>query len=133
MTAPGADKQTALVVEDDDQVAYLIQFILEQDGFRVQRAANGRAAQLIIAGMAPPALVTLDITLPQVQGDELILQIRSQPGWEQVPVLMVTAKPKDRDMAWAIKSGAQGYIVKPFKPEQLREQVRKLVARKPGD
>jgi DNA-binding response OmpR family regulator len=132
MSAPGADKQTALVVEDDDQVAYLIQFILEQDGFRVQRAANGRAAQLIIAGMAPPALVTLDIALPHVQGDELIVLIKSQPGWERVPVLMVTAKPKDGDMAWAIKSGAQGYIVKPFKPEQLREQVRKLVARKPG-
>ncbi|MFY9316015.1 MAG: response regulator transcription factor [Burkholderiales bacterium] len=123
------EKPVVLVVEDDDQVAYLIQFILEQDGFRVQRAADGKAAQQMIAGVAAPALVTLDITLPGVQGDELMIQIRSQPGWERVPVLMVTAKPKDKDMAWAIKSGAQGYLVKPFKPEQLREQVRKLVAR----
>lgn len=125
-------KPVVLVVEDDDQVAYLIQFILEQDGYRVQRAADGRAAQQIIAGMAPPALVTLDIALPHVQGDELIVLIKSQPGWEGVPVLMVTAKPRDKDMAWAVKSGAQGYVVKPFKPEQLREQVRKLVARKPA-
>ena len=132
MTAAGADKPAVLVVEDDDQVAYLIQFILEQDGYRVQRAADGRAAQQIITGMAPPALVTLDITLPHMQGDELIVLIKSQPGWEQVPVLMVTAKPKDKDMAWAIKSGAQGYIVKPFKPEQLREQVRKLLGGKPA-
>jgi DNA-binding response OmpR family regulator len=132
MTAAGADKPAVLVVEDDDQVAFLIQFILEQDGYRVQRAADGRAAQQIISGMAPPALVTLDITLPHMQGDELIVLIKSQPGWERVPVLMVTAKPRDKDMAWAIKSGAQGYIVKPFKPEQLREQVRKLLGGKPA-
>ena len=127
-----ADKPVALVVEDEDQIAYLIQFILEQDGYRVQRAADGKAALQIIAGMAAPALVTLDIALPKVQGDELMVQIRSQPGWEKVPVLMVTAKPKDKDMAWAIKSGAQGYLVKPFKPEELRAQVGTLVARKPA-
>jgi len=127
-----AAKPLALVIEDDDQAAYLIQFILEQDGYRVQRAADGKAAQKLIEGMPPPAVVTLDIWLPQMQGDELMVLIRSQAGWEKVPVLMVTAKPKDKDMAWAIKSGAQGYLVKPFKPEELREQVRKIVARKPG-
>jgi len=127
-----ADKPAVLVVEDDDQIAYLIQFILEQDGYRVQRAADGKAAAQMIAGMPPPALVTLDIGLPKMQGDELILLIKSQPGWEKVPVLMVTAKPKDRDMAWAIKSGAQGYIVKPFKPEELRERVRALAGAKPA-
>jgi DNA-binding response OmpR family regulator len=128
--ADDSGKPAALVIEDDDQVAYLIQFILEQDGFRVTRAADGKAAQQIIAGMAAPALVTLDINLPHAQGDELILSIRSQAGWERVPVLMVTAKPKDKDMPWAIKSGAQGYIVKPFRPEELRERVRKLLAPK---
>lgn len=130
MTETG--KPVALVIEDDDQAAYLIQFILEQDGFRVERAADGKAAQQMIAGMPPPALVTLDIWLPQVQGDELMVHIRSQAGWENVPVLMVTAKPKDKDMAWAIKSGAQGYLVKPFKPEELRAQVHKIAGRKPA-
>jgi DNA-binding response OmpR family regulator len=127
-----AAKPVALVIEDDDQIAYLIQFILEQDGYRVQRAADGKAAQQIITGTPAPAVVTLDIALPQVQGDELMVLLRSQPGWERVPVLMVTAKPKDKDMAWAIKSGAQGYLVKPFQPDELRAQVRKLVARKPA-
>ncbi len=127
-----ADKPAALVIEDDDQAAYLIQFILEQDGFRVQRAADGKAAQQLIESMAPPAIVTLDIWLPQMQGDELMVLLRSQAGWEKVPVLMVTAKPKDKDMAWAIKSGAQGYLVKPFRPDELRDQVRKLVGRKPA-
>ena len=127
-----ADKPAALVIEDDDQAAYLIQFILEQDGFRVQRAADGKAAQQLIESMAPPAIVTLDIWLPQMQGDELMVLLRSQAGWDRVPVLMVTAKPKDKDMAWAIKSGAQGYLVKPFRPDELRDQVRRLVGRKPA-
>ena len=127
-----ADKPAALVIEDDDQAAYLIQFILEQDGFRVHRAADGKAAQQAIESMAPPAIVTLDIWLPQMQGDELMVLLRSQAGWERVPVLMVTAKPKDKDMAWAIKSGAQGYLVKPFRPDELRDQVRRLVGRKPA-
>jgi len=127
-----ADKPTALVIEDDDQAAYLIQFVLEQDGFRVERAADGKAAQQMIASLPAPAIVTLDIWLPQMQGDELMVVLRSQAGWEKVPVLMVTAKPKDKDMAWAIKSGAQGYLVKPFRPDELRAQVRKLTGRGPA-
>jgi two-component system alkaline phosphatase synthesis response regulator PhoP len=127
-----ADKPTALVIEDDDQAAYLIQFVLEQDGFRVERAADGKAAQQLIASLPAPAIVTLDIWLPQMQGDELMVLLRSQAGWEKVPVLMVTAKPKDKDMAWAIKTGAQGYLVKPFRPDELRAQVRKLTGRKPA-
>jgi DNA-binding response OmpR family regulator len=127
-----ADKPAALVIEDDDQAAYLIQFVLEQDGFLVQRAADGKAAQQLIASLPAPAIVTLDIWLPQLQGDELMVLLRSQPGWEKVPVLMVTAKPKDKDMAWAIKSGAQGYLVKPFRPDELRAQVRKLTGRQPA-
>ncbi len=125
-------KPTLLVVEDDDQIAYLMQFILEQDGYVVHRAGDGKAALQIIAGMtAPPALVTLDINLPHVKGDELVLQIRSTPGWESVPVVMVTARAKDKDLPWAIKSGANAYLVKPFRPEELRETVRRL-ARKPA-
>jgi two-component system alkaline phosphatase synthesis response regulator PhoP len=127
-----ADKPTALVIEDDDQAAQLIQFILEQEGFRVQRAADGKTAQQLIASLPAPAIVTLDIWLPQMHGDELMVLLRSQAGWEKVPVLMVTAKPKDKDMAWAIKTGAQGYLVKPFRPDELRAQVRKLTGRKPA-
>jgi DNA-binding response OmpR family regulator len=125
-------KQTILLVEDDDQIAYLMQYILEQDGYQVHRAADGKAAQAIIAALAPPALVTLDINLPHLQGDELILQIKSTPGWDAVPIVMVTARPKDKDLPWAIKSGAQAYLMKPFKPEELRDCVRRLVAKKPA-
>lgn len=128
---PG-QKPVVLVVEDDDQIAYLMQFILEQDGYMVHRAADGKTAQEHLERLAPVALVTLDIALPDTTGVELIVRIRSTPGWEKVPIVMVTAKPKEKEVNWAIKSGAKAYIVKPFKPEELRDCVRRVLAKKSG-
>lgn len=119
-------RQVVLVVEDDQQIAELIRFILEQDGYEVHRAADGKAALECIERLPPPALVTLDIMLPHVSGVELIVRIRSTPGWERVPIVMLTAKPKGKELSWAIKSGAKAYLVKPFQPEELREVVRRL-------
>lgn len=128
---PG-QKPVVLVVEDDDQIAYLMQFILEQDGYTVHRAADGKTAQEHLERLAPVALVTLDIALPDTTGVELIVRIRATPGWEKVPIVMVTAKPKEKEVNWAIKSGAKAYIVKPFKPEELRDCVRRVLAKKSG-
>ena len=119
---------TALVVEDDDQIAYLLQFILRKEGYCVTVASDGREAQTIIAERDPPALVTLDFMLPHANGLELLAQIRAKPGWERVPVLMLTARSQEKDIAHARASGATDYLVKPFKPEELRECVRRLVA-----
>jgi DNA-binding response OmpR family regulator len=120
-----AGKPTILIVEDDDQMADLMRHVLERDGWQVQRAADGKQAKEMIARLAPPSLVTLDIMLPDISGVELILQIKDTPGWQQVPIVMVTAKPKDETVNWAIKSGATDYLVKPFKPDELRNCVRR--------
>lgn len=124
-----SDKPLILVVEDDDQIAFLIQYMLEHNGYAVTRAADGAAAKAMIEKMAPPALVTLDINLPHASGDELMILIKSTPGWERVPVVMVTAKPKDHDVTWAVKTGAKAYLAKPFRPEELLEIVGRLAKR----
>lgn len=126
-----AAKPVVLVVEDDDQIAFMMQFVLEQDGFAVERARDRKDAEALIARIDPPALATLDIILPDGSGIDLILVIKEKPGWERVPIVMVTAKPKDKDVNWAIKSGAKAYIVKPFKPEDLRSTVRLVAKRGP--
>ena len=117
----------ALVVEDDDQIAYLLQFILRKEGYAVTVARDGLEAQKVIAEHAPPALVTLDFMLPHANGLELLAMIRGRPGWEDVPVLMLTARSQEKDIAHARASGATDYLVKPFKPEELRACVRRLV------
>lgn len=131
MSAPAAAaKSIVLIVEDDDQMATLMHHVLERDGWEVHRAADGKQAKEMIARLPPPNLVTLDIVLPDLSGVELILQIKDTPGWEEVPIVMVTATPKDESVNWAIKSGARDYLVKPIKLEELRDCVRRH-ARKP--
>ena len=118
----------ALVVEDDDQIAYLLQFILRKEGYTVTVARDGREARRFIDGTEVPTLVTLDFMLPHANGLELLAEIRSKAGWEHVPVLMLTARSQEKDIAHARASGATDYLVKPFKPEELRACIRRLVA-----
>jgi len=127
-----AEQPTALVVEDDDQIAFLLQFILQREGFRVQIARDGKAAQQAIAEMAPPpAVVTLDVMLPHADGFQLLAEIRAQPGWQALPVLMLTSKSQEKDIVRALEGGAQDYIVKPFKPDELRARIKRLVKARP--
>jgi DNA-binding response OmpR family regulator len=120
-------KRLALVVEDDDQIAYLLRYILEREGFAVQLARDGRSAQRQIGNLAPPDLVMLDVMLPDVDGFQLLALIRQQSDWKNVPVLMLTAKSQEKDVARARDAGANDYIFKPFKPDDLRARIRQLV------
>ncbi len=95
----------------------------------MQRAADGKLAAAAIDKLAPPALVTLDVNLPDTSGGELLLRIRGKRGWEKVPVIMVTAKKKDSKVGWAIKSGANGHIVKPFEREALLDCIKQVLGR----
>ena len=122
---------TILIVEDDEQVAYLLQFMLERDGFQVRVAADGRAA-LEQAKLSPsPDAVLLDVMLPFYSGFELIRLLRQLPGLENTPIIMLTAKSGETDIVRALDAGASDYILKPFQPTELmarlRRQLRKLV------
>ena len=123
------EKPTILVVEDDEDVVKLIRLVLEFEGFEVKHAGDGLEAMAFIASQPAPALVTLDIELPHAKGDEVMMLIKTSPGWQRVPVVMITATPKT-DSAWAVRSGAKGYLVKPFQPADLLACVRKLLPRK---
>ena len=120
---------TALIVEDDKSLAMLLRFFLEREGFSVHHAADGREAQRLIATLAPPGIALLDIMLPYVDGFELIASIRSQPGWEKLPVMMLTAKGSERDIARALDAGADDYVVKPFQPDEIKARIRRLMRR----
>lgn len=117
----------ALVVEDDRSIAQLLRFILEREGFAVEHAADGRQAQALIAALAPPAVVMLDVMLPYVDGFDLIATIRARAGWEKLPVLMLSAKGGERDIARALDAGADDYMVKPFQPDELKARLRRLL------
>lgn len=120
-------ERLALIVEDDEQIRSLLAFILGREGFNVEIAHDGRMAEQSLGRLAPPDVITLDLMLPYVDGFQLLALIRAHPGWEQVPVIMLTAKSQEKDIARALDAGANDYLVKPFKPEELRARVRRLV------
>lgn len=126
-----ANQPTVLIVEDDDQIAFLLQFIVEREGFRVLLARDGRAAQKLIDENAPPALSMLDVMLPYVDGFQLIAHIRAKPAWRDSQILMLTAKSQEGEIVRALDAGANDYLVKPFQPNELKARIRRLVRPKP--
>ena len=121
----------ALVVEDDDHIAQLLQFMLSREGYSVHVAQEGRAAKSFIETQPPPAIVLLDVMLPFFDGFQLISILREQPGWGSVPVIMLTAKTQERDVVRALEADASDYVVKPFQPNELLARVRRLAKVKP--
>src|SRR5512132_3107004 len=98
MPGDAAAKGTALVVEDDDQIAHILRYILEREGFQVHEARDGRSAGQLIDTLAPPAIVTLDVMLPYADGYELLARIRARPEWKAVPVILLTSRSQEKDI-----------------------------------
>ena len=116
----------ALVIEDDDHIGQLLQFMLERENYRVHLARDGRAGMAFIESQPAPAIALLDVMLPFFDGFQLVAAVRATPGWETVPVIMLTAKTQERDIVRALDAGANDYIVKPFQPKELLARVRRL-------
>ena len=111
-------KQRILVVDDNLDSLTIMRTILENQGYEVSVAVNGADA-LEQVKRAPPALVLLDIMMPQISGLEVLQQIRENTHTGRVPVILVTAKTQDEDLMSGYQYGADYYITKPFTAKQL--------------
>jgi len=120
--------QRVLLIEDDPDVSMLIRYLLEHSQFVVTLINNGGQAKQWIQSEPPPDLVSLDIMLPQCDGLELVELVRSQPGWEKVPILMLTSKSDEPTIRQALQKGANDYLSKPFQPDEYLARVRHLTA-----
>lgn len=118
----------ALVVEDNEHVAYMLDFILRRAGYDVIVAANGRDAQAAIGNISPVDVVVLDLMLPYISGYQLITEIRDDPHWQYVPIVVLSGKVLEEDIVKALDLGATDYITKPFRPEELLARLRRIVA-----
>ncbi len=124
--AQGDRPRTVMVVEDNGIIVTMLRHLLERRGYRVETAVDGRQAVARLNG-EPPGLVLLDLMLPYKDGFEVIKQMRATPGWEEVPVIMLTAKAQERNVVRALDAGANDYVVKPFKLEELAARVRRFL------
>jgi DNA-binding response OmpR family regulator len=124
-------KPVALVVEDDEHIAHLLRFMLEREKYTVHLARDGREGQAFIQSQPVPTIVLFDVMLPFVDGFELVRLARAQPGWDTVPVVMLTAKTQERDIVRALDAGATDYILKPFQPNELLARLRRFTRPRP--
>jgi CheY-like chemotaxis protein len=114
---------TVLVVEDHEDTACLLRFILEREGYSVTHVADGRIAWHLTAAAPPPDLMLLDITLPSLSGLEILRTVRTTPEWQWIPVILLTADTRAETMAEAANLGATEYVQKPFAAERLLKSV----------
>ncbi|MDH5740143.1 MAG: response regulator [Nitrospira sp.] len=125
--ASSSSMPTVLMIEDHDDTACLVRFILERNGYAVRHAPDGRDAKRLTETSEPPDLVLLDISLPSLSGLEVLRAIRSTPEWEQIPVIMLTANGHSESIAEATTLGATEYLKKPFSPDHLLRTLASLV------
>jgi len=118
----------ALVVEDNEHVAYMLEFFLRRAGYDVTSVLNGRDAQAAIGNITPVDVVLLDLMLPYVSGYQLITEIRDDPLWQHVPIVVISGKVLEQDIVKALDLGANDYVTKPFRPEELLARLRRIVA-----
>ena len=121
-------KKKILVVEDEPDIRELIRYNLEQAGFRVVEAEDGETA-LHKVRSEQPALVVLDLMLPESDGLEICRILRGERETAALPIVMLTAKAAEVDRVLGLEFGADDYITKPFSPRELVARVRAVLRR----
>jgi DNA-binding response OmpR family regulator len=117
-----------LVADDEPRITKLVALTLHDEGFRVVTASGGEEA-LKKAEEVRPDIVLLDIVMPDLDGIEVMRQLRE---WRPVPVILLTAKGSTADKAKGLDLGADDYIAKPFHPDELAARVRAVLRRAAG-
>ncbi|MGL4767634.1 MAG: phosphate regulon transcriptional regulator PhoB [Formosimonas sp.] len=117
-----------LVVEDEDDIAQLLQFGLQRAGFAVVRAAHLQEAQTIVKKVLPD-LIVLDWMLPDGDGVAWLAQLRRDERTRGLPIIMLTARAQEDDKLRGLECGADDYITKPFSPKELVARIQTVLRR----
>jgi len=121
-------KPKILVVDDEPDALELLGFKLREAGYAPLFAKNGAQA-IAVARDERPALIVLDLMLPEIDGLEVCKLLRRGPGTASIPIIMLTARAAEMDRIVGLELGADDYVTKPFSPRELVLRVKKLLAR----
>lgn len=116
---------TVLVVDDNKFSRQMTAMLLQEHGFKVTTARDGREA-LTQVQAALPDLIVLDVVMPQMSGYEVCRRLKSSAKTSQIPVLMYSSSSEDANCYWGLKQGADAYLGKPCKTEDLIATIRQL-------
>jgi DNA-binding response OmpR family regulator len=117
--------QTIMVVDDEKRLVSLVESYLNQAGYRVVTASNGREA-LLVAARENPDLIILDLMMPEMDGHEFTEIYRQE---HNTPIIMLTARVEEEEQVIGLELGADDYVTKPFRPRELMARVRAVLRR----
>jgi DNA-binding response OmpR family regulator len=123
------NNKTILVIDDEESIVLLLETILNIYGFRCVSCFSPKKA-METALACQPDLIILDIAMPEMDGYEVCLNLKSNPATRQIPIIMVTALALIQDKKKGLECGADGFIFKPFDPMVVVGEIERLLARK---
>jgi len=118
-----------LIVEDDANTVQLIEFLLEKNNFEVLVAHDGVEA-LEITKKEKPDLILMDVMMPRMDGIQAIGKLQEDENTQDIPIVILSALGQEMDVMKGLQAGALGYIVKPFSPNELLDEIRAKLAKK---
>ena len=124
------DLGDVLVVDDEPSVVEVVCLYLQREGFRTRTAQDGRSALKAIQEQLP-AILVLDVMLPEINGLEIMRRLREDPT-SDVPVILLTARSQETDRIYGLELGADDYVTKPFSPAELTSRVKAVLRRAKG-
>ena len=119
-----------MIIEDEDNIAAALDFLLTRDGHQHSRLATGAGAIDALRD-ARPDLVLLDVMLPEVSGYQIVQDLRADPDLSKIRVLMMTARGSVVERRKGLMLGADGFIAKPFELAELRAEMARVLAGQP--
>jgi excisionase family DNA binding protein len=119
-------RRLILIVDDDDRLREFVRVNLEMEGYAVREASNATEGLAALED-EPPDLILLDVMMPQVDGWEMLRRVQERHGVGTIPVIMFSGKVDDNGGKQAATRGAQGFIGKPFNPQDLIDSTKQLV------
>ena len=125
---PQARTTTILVADDEQDIRELVVYRLSRSGYRIIEARDGEEAFQLAADQALDMAV-LDVMMPRLNGFELTHRFRHNPATERLPILLMSASVQEADISRGFAAGADGYLTKPFTPDQLLTRVREVLSR----
>src|SRR4051812_169667 len=123
------DAPLVLVADDEDDIRALVSFRLKRAGYEVITAADGEEA-LLLATTRLPDLVVLDMMMPKATGLEVTRSMREYQETKDIPVILLTARAQEGDVARGFEAGADDYVKKPFSPQDLQARVQAVLGRR---
>ena len=125
-----SEKHRILLVDDEPSIVKMVGRRLEVEGFDVAVAMDGQEG-LAKAQAEHPDLIILDLMLPKLNGYEVCTMLKQDTRYQKIPIVMFTAKAQDKDEKLGMECGANAYVRKPFRAQELLEKIRGLLAGSP--